>query len=79
MAHSKVELKDIARRRLKRVMTDKDGRFIVRQVAPGKYRLLVRDWGEAEIEVLPSTASTGNQVLKLASIDDGCLSIDPEY
>ena len=36
------------------------------------------DWGEADVDVQPADVKIGNQILRLISVDDGCLFVESE-
>jgi hypothetical protein len=78
LVHSKVVLRGASQQLQVEGVTDADGRFILRQIPPGKYRLIVYDWGNADVDVQPADVKIGNQILRLISVDDGCLFVESE-
>ncbi len=78
LVHSHVLLRKLSQELVAQAVSDGDGRFVLSQVPPGTYRLVVHGWGEAEVEVQPASVKMGNQILRLISVDDGCLFVESE-
>ena len=78
LVHSHVLLRKLSQELVAQAVSDRDGRFVLRQVPPGTYRLVVHGWGEADVEVQPASVKIGNQILRLISVDDGCLFVESE-
>jgi len=78
LVHSKVVIRGASQELQIEGSTDADGRFVLRQVRPAKYRLFVYGWGVADVDVQPASVKIGNKILKLVSVADGCLSIESE-
>jgi Carboxypeptidase regulatory-like domain len=78
LVHSHVVLRKLSQEPVAKAVTDGNGRFILRQVSPGKYQLIVHGWGYENVEVQPTDVKIGNQILRLVSVDDSCLFIESE-
>ena len=59
LRHSKVMLRGSSQRSQAEGITDTDGRFILRRVPPGKYRLQIGISGDADIEFRPADVNVG--------------------
>jgi 5-hydroxyisourate hydrolase-like protein (transthyretin family) len=78
LVHSQIVLRKLSQETVAKAITDQDGRFIISKAPPGKYQLVVHGWGEADVEIQPANVKIGNQILRLVSVDDGCLFVESE-